>query len=75
MRIAIYVDNIEELDKFPTTLENKLTNEKMIIEVDLFGEHNAQVKIRRLPLNSTRSFEEMWEMNGDKLSHIYIDMV
>ena len=57
------------------TLENKLTNEKMIIEINQLDDHYAHLKIRRLPSSSVLSLQEMWAMNGEKLSKIFIDMV
>ena len=76
MTILIIGNNIEHLNEFPTTLENKLTNEKMVIESDRFDDFVC-VKIVRVPLNSTLSYEEMCEIKWkwEKLSRIYINMV
>ena len=68
------MDNIEQLNEFPTTLQNYLTNEKMIMECEQFNDDCDCVKIRRIPLNSAISFQEMLEMEKEKLPCLKISM-
>ena len=68
------MDGIVQFDEFPITLENYLTNEKMIIESYQDDISYTQVKIRRIPLNSALSFQDMWEMDGERLPSLDIWM-
>ena len=65
--IIIHMDGIVQFDEFPITLENNQTNEKMVIESRLSANLYTQVRIRRIPLNSALSFQDMWEMDGERL--------